>query len=94
MAAYWMVRGGEIKDQDALAEYGERWSAIAERFGAKVIARGDHETPEGADYPRVLIVEFPNYQTAVDCYNDDEYAAAMVFANRAYDRELTIIQGV
>ena len=93
MAAYWMVRGGDIKDEAALKEYGARWGAIAARFGAKVIARGNHETPEGADYPRVLIVEFPDYQTAVNCYNDAEYKEAMVFANKAYDRELTIIEG-
>lgn len=94
MAAYWMVRGGEIKDQQALQEYGALWGPIAERYRAKVIARGDHRTPEGVDYPRVLIVEFPDYQQAVACYEDADYKQAMVFANKAYDRELTIVDGV
>ncbi len=94
MAAYWMVRSGEIKDQAALEEYGRRWSAIAERFQARVIARGEHQTPEGRDSPRVLIVEFPSYSQAIACYEDAEYQQAIVFANRAFDRELTIINGV
>lgn len=90
----WLVRSGEIKDQAALEEYGQRWGAIAERFGAKVIARGDHQTPEGPHYPRVLIVAFPSYQQALACYQDSQYQEAMVFADRAFDRELTIIDGL
>ncbi len=93
MAAYWMVRGGEIVDRDALAEYGKRWGEIAERFQARVIARGGHQTREGTDYPRFLIVEFPDYERAVACYEDSGYKEAMVYANRAYDRELTIVDG-
>ena len=93
MAAYWMVRGGEIKNRQALEEYGKRWGPIAERFQARIIARGDHQSPEGPDYPRVLIVEFPDYQRAVECYEDAVYQEAMIYANRAYDRELTIVDG-
>ena len=94
MAAYWMVRGGEIKDQQALVEYGKLWGPIAERFQARIITKGDHQTPEGSNYPRVLIVEFPDFQQAVACYEDSEYKNAMAYANKAYDRELTIIDGV
>ena len=38
MAGYWIVRGGSIKDAEALATYGTLWGAIADRFGAKIIA--------------------------------------------------------
>jgi uncharacterized protein (DUF1330 family) len=94
MAAYWMVRSGAIKDEEALKEYQNRFVSIAPRFEAKIIARGDHQTPEGPDFPRVLIVEFPDYQKAIACYHDPDYQEAMVYANRALDRELTIIDGV
>lgn len=95
MAGYWVVRGSEIRDQDALQEYGKLWGGIAERFGAEVIAgKGAIDTREGKDYPRQLIVRFDSYQQAVDCYQDPEYQRAMAFALKAYDyRELSILEG-
>jgi uncharacterized protein (DUF1330 family) len=94
MAAYWMIRSGEIKDEEALNQYQSLWPDIAARFEAKIIARGEHKTPEGPDFPRVLIVEFPGYQQAIACYEDAEYQEAVVHANKAFDREMTIIDGV
>ena len=38
MAGYWIVRGAEIRDADALQEYGKLWPSIAAQFGAEVIA--------------------------------------------------------
>ena len=93
MPAYWMVRSGEIKDEEALKEYQNRFVNIAPRFEAKIIARGKHQTPEGPNFPRMLIVEFPSYDQAIACYEDAEYQEAMLYANRAFDRELTIIDG-
>jgi uncharacterized protein (DUF1330 family) len=94
MAAYWMIRSGEIKDEEALKQYQSLWPDIAVRFEAKVIALGEHQSPEGPDFARALIVEFPSYQQAVACYEDTEYREAMVHANKAFDREMTIIDGV
>ena len=94
MAGYWVVRGGEIRDEAALAEYGRRWAAIAPRFGAEVVAgKAAIDTREGPAYHRQLIVRFPSYAQAVACYDDPEYQEAMVFAQRAYDRELSILEG-
>ena len=93
MAAYWMIRASAIKDEEALKQYQKSWGSIAERYQAKVIASGEHQTPEGPDAPRVLIIEFPSYQQAIACYEDAEYQQAMVYANTAFDREMTIIDG-
>ena len=94
MAGYWIVRGGSIKDADALATYGALWGNIAGRFGAKVIAgKGQINCIEGEDFPRVLIVEFPTYDDALKCYEDEEYKQAMSYAHKAYDRELIIVEG-
>lgn len=94
MSAYWIVRGSVVKDEDALSEYGRLWGPIGERYGAEVIAgKGQIETREGEHYPRQLVVRFPSFQDAVACYEDPEYQAAMVVANKAYDRELSIVEG-
>ena len=94
MAAYWIVRGGETTDADALQEYGKLWPAIAAQFGAELIAgKGRCETLEGRQYARQLIVRFDSYEQALACYQSAEYAAAKKFALQASDRELVIVEG-
>jgi len=94
MAGYWIVRGGEIRDTGALEEYGKRWPQIAERFGAELIAgKGRNETREGPEHPRQLIVRFESYEQALACYDSPEYAEAAKFAQQAYERELSIVEG-
>jgi len=94
MAGYWVVRGKEIKDADALQEYGELWPPIAARYGAEIIAgKGEIDTREGPYYARQLLVRFDSYAQAVACYEDPEYQAAMKLAQQAYDRELSIVEG-
>lgn len=94
MAGYWIVRGSEIKDADALQQYAELWPPIAARYGAEIVAgKGEVDTREGPHYARQLLVRFDSYEQAVACYDDPEYQVAMKLAQRAYDRELSIVQG-
>ena len=94
MAGYWIVRGGETRDADALREYGKLWPAIAAQFGAELIAgKGRCETFEGPQFARQLIVRFDSYEQALACYESEEYAAAKKLAMQASDRELVIIEG-
>ena len=94
MAGYWVVHATASTDPEAAQTYGRLWKPIAERYQAKILASsGAHETVEGADRPRNLIVEFPSYQAALDCYNDPDYTEAAQYALKAYDRELVILEG-
>ena len=94
MAGYWIVRGGETRDADALQEYGKLWLAIAAQFGAELIAgKGRVETPEGTQYARQMIVRFDSYEQALACYQSAEYVAAKKLALQASDRELVIVEG-
>ena len=94
MAGYWIGRGAEVRDAEALQEYGKLWPDIAARFGAEVIAgKGRMETREGPEYARQLIVRFDSYEQAVACYDSPEYQEAMKLALQASDRELAIVEG-
>jgi len=94
MSGYWIIRASASRDQEAADEYVRLWGEICERYQAKVLAsRGDHETVEGEDWPRNLVIEFPTYRDALACYNDPDYAAAIEFVKKAYDRELVIVDG-
>ena len=94
MSGYWMVRGGEIRDEQALKQYAEQWPPIAARYGAEIIAgKGACETREGDHYPRQLIVRFESYEQALACYDDPEYQRIKLLVSQAYERELSIIEG-
>ena len=94
MAGYWIVRGTQVKDAEAMQEYGKLWPDIAARFGAELIAGKDRvETREGPEFSRQLIVRFESYEQALACYDSAEYASAKKLAQRASDRELVIVEG-
>ena len=94
MAGYWIVRGTQIKDTQAMQEYGKLWPDIAARFGAEVIAgKGQVETREGPQFARQLIVRFESYEQALACYDSAQYAPAKKLAQQASDRELVIVEG-
>ena len=97
MPGYWMIRSSEVADQAALDEYVRRWAPIAEKYGARFIAgRGvRHETREGQDLPRILIIEFPSYEQALACYDDPDYIASLDYAKKAYaTRELVVVESM
>ena len=89
-----MIRGS-VKDADALAEYNKLWQPIADKFNAKIIAAGEHQTREGIHPERAAVLQFPSYESAQACYDDEAYQALMPAIEEAYgSRELVIIKGV
>ena len=94
MSGYWVIRSSAVKDEAALKLYSELWGPIGERYGAEIIAgRGNISTREGSHYPRQMVVRFPSYEAAVNCYEDPDYQAALVPALKALDREFSILEG-
>ncbi|MDR0808528.1 MAG: DUF1330 domain-containing protein [Gemmobacter sp.] len=95
MKGYWLIMGSALIDEAAQAEYGRLWAPIAARYGARLI-RGDQapELVERLGSTRVVLVEFADMATAKACYHDPDYAAAMVWANKAAQRELLFVEGV
>ena len=94
MKGYWVVHATASRDDEAAGRYGELWPAVAEKYGARIIAgKGRHETPEGEDQPRNLVIEFPSYEDAVRCYHSEDYAEALALALKAYGRSLVIVEG-
>ncbi|WP_457790725.1 DUF1330 domain-containing protein [Pseudomonas sp. PL-6] len=94
MPGYWIVKGGDVRDADALKTYNDIFAAIALRYGVEIIAgKGQLETVEGRAFARQFILRFDSYATALACYRDPEYQASLELAARAYDREVSILEG-
>ena len=93
MKGYWIILGTAVTDQAAQEEYGRLWRPIAEKYEAKINPATVPPVLKAArDTARVIIVEFPTYETAVACYEDPDYQEARKFANKAAKRDLLIIK--
>ena len=93
MAGYWIVKGGELRDKEAYKEYARRWGPVADRFSARILNAGGRLDAREGTWGRSVIVEFPSFEQAVACYEDEEYQASLPFARKAYDRDLAIVEG-
>ncbi len=95
---YWIARV-DVTDPEAAAETYKAYVAGAapafQEFGAKFLARGGaFYAAEGVARARNVVIEFPSYQAAVDCYNSPAYQAAMVHRQSVSAAEIAIVEGV
>jgi uncharacterized protein (DUF1330 family) len=90
---YWIARL-TVNDAARYPEYVALAGPAYGRFGAKLLVRGGaFQEAEGNARPRNVVIEFPTYQDAVDCYNSPEYTAARAIRQSIADGELIIIEG-
>ena len=70
---YWIARV-DVTNDEGYKPYAAANPAIFKRFGAKFVVRGGKsETPEGTARSRNIVIEFPDYATALACYRSPEY---------------------
>ncbi len=86
----------EVTDPEDYAAYAAQTVAQAEKAGGKFLVKGgDYVAVEGDDPDkRIVVVEFPTRQMALDWYNSPEYQEILPIALRASQRELLIVDGV
>ncbi|MGL4406543.1 MAG: DUF1330 domain-containing protein [Notoacmeibacter sp.] len=90
---YWIARL-TVNDPAGYPAYVAAAAPVYGRFGAKPIVRGGtFETMEGPSRPRNVVIEFPTYQAALDCYNSPEYTAARALRQAVADGEFIVIEG-
>ena len=91
--AYWVARV-EVSNDEGFKSYGLANPAIFKKFNAKFVVRGGRfECPEGQSRARNVVIEFPDYATAVACYRSPEYQANMKIRQANAITDLIIIEG-
>ena len=91
---YWIAHN-DVHDMEVYKTYLAGAAEPFARFGAHFLVRGGQYTaPEGKVPARNIIIEFPSYQAALDCYNSPEYQAASVFRKQASTGQIIIMDGV
>jgi uncharacterized protein (DUF1330 family) len=91
---YWIAHV-HVTDPDEYRKYAEGARDAFTAHGATILARGGQFTElEGAQgRERHVVIEFPSYQAALDCYHSDTYQAARAFRAGAGIATLTIVEG-
>ena len=94
MKAYWICIYEKINNSEKLKEYAVKAKPAIEKFSGKFLVRGGkNRTNDGINSPRTAIVEFPDYSTAVECYDSAEYQEAHDILKGHVVRHHQIIEG-
>ena len=74
---YWVVFA-DVTDTEGYKGYMAANAKALAKYGARFLARGGKVEPkEGKPRSRVVVVEFPSYSAALECYKSPEYVDAM-----------------
>ena len=90
---YWIGRV-DITDMERYQEYVAANAEPFRNYGARFLVRaGRFETPEGTSRSRNVVIEFPSYQAAIDCWRSPGYQAALRLRAPVSTIDLVIIEG-
>ena len=90
---YWIGRL-DVSDPYGFKAYQAANAAPLKQYGARFLARGGKcDCAEGAKRSRNVIVEFPNYETAVACYYSPGYQKAIEIRKRAASTDFVLVEG-
>jgi uncharacterized protein (DUF1330 family) len=90
---YWIFRINVTDPAKYDAYRAENGEALRKHGGRFLVRGGTFENPEGHSRPRNVVVEFPSYQAAVDCYHSPEYQRAKAKRAGGADTDLIVIEG-
>lgn len=91
--AYWIGRV-EVNNEEGYKPYAAANPGIFKMFNAKFVVRGGkYQGVEGQSRSRNVVIEFPDYATAVACYNSPEYQANLKIRQANAITDLIIVEG-
>jgi uncharacterized protein (DUF1330 family) len=90
---YWIARL-DVSDPERYKTYVAANAEPLKKYGARFVVRaGRFENPEGSSRTRNVVIEFPSYQTALDCWHSPEYQRAIALRQPVSTGDLVIIEG-
>jgi len=90
---YWIGRV-DVADPEEYKAYVAANAEPFRKYGARFLVRGGQfENPEGSSRSRNVVLEFPSYQAAVECWHSPEYQHAAKLRQPVSTMDLVIIEG-
>jgi len=90
---YWIAHV-DISDPEGYKAYVAANAEPFKKYGAKFLVRGGKsECVEGKVRSRLIVLEFPDYATALACYRSPEYEKARKLRTGKSEADLIVIEG-
>jgi uncharacterized protein (DUF1330 family) len=90
---YWIARV-DVTDEEGYKPYAAANPAIFRKFGGRYVVRGGRfECPEGTSRSRSVVIEFPDYASALACYRSPEYQQNIKVRQPTATADIVIIEG-
>ena len=90
---YWIAHV-DVRDVEQYKKYIEANAAPFKAHGARFLVRsGAYQCREGNVRDRQVILEFPSYQAAIECYESTEYQNAKKLRGDVSHADLIIVEG-
>jgi uncharacterized protein (DUF1330 family) len=90
---YWIARV-DVRDEEGYKPYAAANPAIFRKFGGRFVVRaGRFECPEGTSRSRNIVIEFPDYASALACYRSSEYQQNLGVRQPHATADIVIIEG-
>jgi uncharacterized protein (DUF1330 family) len=90
---YWIARV-DVHDAENYKAYITANAAALNKYGARFLVRGGQfHCPEGQARQRNIVLEFPSYQAAYDCWYSPEYQAAIPLRTPFSTGDFLIVEG-
>ena len=85
----------KIDNSEKLNEYAGKARPAVEKYSGKFLVRGGKsQINEGYSSPRTVVVEFLDYDKAIECYDSPEYQEALNVLKGHVIRQHQIVEGV
>jgi uncharacterized protein (DUF1330 family) len=90
---YWIYRA-DVADAEQYKRYIDANAAAFRKYGARFLVRGgEFENPEGGHRARNIVLEFPTYEAARECWRSPEYQAAAKLRAPIATADVVIVSG-
>lgn len=90
---YWIARV-DVTDPEGYKAYVAANAEAFKKYGARFLVRaGRFESLEGSSRSRNVVIEFPSYQAALDCWKSPEYQAAMKLRLPVSTADVLVVEG-
>ena len=90
---YW-VASVDVTDPEGYKQYAVENRNAFRKYGARFLTRGGKsEIVEGKARSRIVVIEFKDYATALECYRSPEYAQALAFRKGRAVADIVVLDG-
>lgn len=90
---YWIARV-DVHDPEVYKDYVAANAVAFAKYGARFLVRGGtSECLEGKARSRNVVIEFPSYKAALECFHSPEYQTALTIRQPVSEADLVVLEG-